>query len=137
MPLQKKSPKMGANFREKSMLTKFVVQFIILAGIPTLILLYAVKAGLQMQYIRLERKKKPGSWKEIFKLGDRKNNDLRMEAFLKFPLMFAIVFEEGESDEMLEIKRSVKRIHILIYIALIFLILAAVYASKAYPEGIF
>ncbi len=98
-----------------------------------IIVLFIVKAGIQLQYLRISRKKKKGHISDFvqFDYTDAGERALRWEAFLMFPLMYAIVLDE-DKEELNHLKRSVKRIHITIYILLILLIIMGVYSEKVF-----
>lgn len=115
------------------MLLQFIFIFFAIILMLAIIVLFIIKAGIQLQYLRLSRKKKKGAISDFvqFDYTDVKERALRWEAFLMFPLMYAIVLEEGQ-EEFNDLKRSIKRIHITIYTLLILLIIMGVYSEKVF-----
>lgn len=114
-----------------------VLIFSVLLIISTF-LVYLIKAGRQLQCLRLQKKHKPGSVSDFwqFDIKNKKERALRWQAFLMFPLLYPVVIEESEKQEIKDIKLKIKDLNIVLYFLLIFIILIGVYASKAYPEGI-
>lgn len=97
--------------------------------------IFIFKAGLQLQYLRIKNKKDKGSTSDIiqFDYSDKKERKERWDAFMLFPLMYTVIFEENERKELLAIKKRVKKIHITIYSLLIVVIVLAVYSEKVFP----
>lgn len=111
----------------------FIIIFIIL--ILGILGLFFIKAGLQLQFIRLQKKQKPGSLTDYFRFtfSDEKARQLRVDAFMMFPLLYPIVLDE-KREELNEIKRKVKRIHIFIYLLLVVLMVLGIIADKVFPN---
>ena len=110
----------------------------ILFIIFTFILLLAVlwlflrKADLQLMYMRKKQGKKSDTGDFIkFSWTDTKARSERWQAFLLFPMLFPIELDE-EKEELLGIKRNVKRIHIGIYLIIIILIIMGIYSEKVF-----
>ena len=118
------------------MALKFILLFVLTAGILCLLVLYGFKAGLHMQYLKLKARKDPGSPWDFFALGEPGLAAYRKEALLLFPLLFPVELNETR-EELNEQKRRIKNVNIALYLLLIILLLAAIYAAKAYPEGLF
>lgn len=99
-----------------------------------ILLLFIIKAGFQLQYLKIKSKKKEGKVWDILKFGSGTPADkkLRWEAFMLFPMLYPIVLDE-KKEELNDIKRRIKRIHIGIYIILIVLIVLAIYSEKVFP----
>lgn len=99
-----------------------------------ILLLFLRKAGLQLQYLRLKKGKKAGKVAEFlfFDWQDASARALRWEAFLMFPMLYAVLLDD-EEETLLKIKREVKRTHILIYLAVIVFIVLGVYAERIFP----
>ena len=106
---------------------------VFLAIVLAILGLFLYKAGKQLQYLRIRKKKKPGAVKDFwsFDFSDPKARQMRIEAFLLFPLLFAIAIDE-DKQELNDIKQEVKRIHILIYLLIIVLIIMAILSEKVF-----
>ena len=117
---------------------KFFLIFGALASILTILGLYALKVAYQYQYLRLKNKLKRSDLFEAWSLSLKSERDkkLRNQAIMLYPMFFPIDLDDTNED-MLEIKRTLKKLHIYIYIALMMVMLIGVYTSKAYPNGIF
>ncbi len=115
------------------MINQFLFLFFGLSVMIALLAIFVVKAGLQLQYLRLKNKKEKGSIFDFlqFDISDSKQRKVRMEAFLLFPVMFAVVLDEDD-EELNNIKRKVKRLHIAIYLILIILTILAIYSEKVF-----
>ena len=89
-------------------------------------------------YLRLKDRKKPGSLGDFFSRNFiNAGDDQRWnEAFMALPLLFGITLDEP-NESLNEVKRVIKKLHLAIYSVLIVAMLLGVYASKAFPEGIF
>lgn len=109
--------------------TLFVSLFLVL--IFLILLLYAVKAGLQLQYLNLQNKKPKGKISDFFRFSSEKERALRWKAFLMFPLTFSVVMDD-EKEELLDLKKGVKNIHIAIYLLLALLIIMGIYSEKVF-----
>lgn len=96
-----------------------------------------MKSGLQLQYLKLQDRKQAGSiWDFLkFNLSDKKERQLRIQAFLLFPMLYPVVADD-KKEELNAIKRRIKRIHIGIYFMLIILIVLAIYSEKVFPATI-
>lgn len=118
------------------MLIEFIFTFGIVIMLLLMVALFVVKAGLQLQHLKIEKKKKPGSIMDFvqFDYGNEAERKLRWQAFLLFPLMYGVDLDSGV-EELNDIRRKIKRIHIGIYIILIVLIIMSVYSEKVYPEN--
>ncbi len=79
--------------------------------------LFLRKSALQLQYRRIEAGQDPGSLKDFwqFDYQDQQAWQERGQAFLMFPMLYALPLEEKD-ERLLAIKREVKRTHILIYL---------------------
>lgn len=95
--------------------------------------LFVLKAGRQMQYLRLQNKKPAGEPSDFWKKGwrDEKQRKERMSAFLLFPLLFPVSLDESR-EELNDLKRDIKRIHILIYFLLIVLVTLGIFGEKVF-----
>ncbi len=115
------------------MLLQFIFIFSAIIIMLAILILFIVKAGIQLQYLRISRKKKKGNISDFiqFDYTDTRERALRWEAFLLFPLMYAVVLDD-DKEELNQLKRSVKRIHIFIYVLLILLIIMGVYSEKVF-----
>jgi hypothetical protein len=101
------------------------------------LLLFVVKSGLQLQYLNIKNRKKPGAvWDIIkFSFSDKKARQQRIDAFLLFPMLYPVVLDDSNA-QMLSIKKRVKKIHIGIYFSLILLVVLAVYSEKVFPATV-
>jgi hypothetical protein len=109
-----------------------------LISIVGLLVLFYIKAGLQLQYKNLEDQKELGEINSFF-VFDWKNSSersRRIDAFLLFPLFFPIDLHEKKGQD-LAIREKLKKVHLSLYAVFIVLIFSASYASKVFPEGIF
>lgn len=120
------------------MFLQFAYVFVVVIILLSMLGLFIFKAGLQLRYLRLSAKKKPGSISDIvqFDYSDAKERKERGQAFLLFPLMYPIEIEEDEKEELRALKHKVKRIHIIIYSLLIALIIIGVYSEKVFPQAV-
>lgn len=100
-----------------------------------LLLLFYRKMALQMQYLEIESGKKPSPLKEylFFDWGDAKARALRAEAFLLFPMLFALQIEEDEKEALKDIKYKIKRSHVGIYFCLIVFITLGILSERIIP----
>ncbi len=116
------------------MLLKFIFIFLTTFLLFAILGLFVVKAGLQLQYLNLKKKKKKGQVYDIlqFDWSNSQERQKRWEAFLLFPLLFAITLDDSK-EELNQIKLKVKRIHIAIYIILMILVVLAIYSQKVFP----
>ncbi len=96
--------------------------------------LFLRKVGLQLQYLRLEQKKDPGEVTDFLRFSwqDLQARQIRWQAFLLFPMLYGVPMDE-ESNEKMNLKRAIKRTHILIYLALIILVVLGVFSEKVFP----
>lgn len=119
------------------MFAQFVFVFISIILMVGILGLFILKAGLQLQFLRIESKKDKGSITDIlmFDFSDKKERAERWQAFLLFPLMYPIVYHEDEAEELVAIKRKVKRINIGIYFVIMVLIVLGVYSQKLFPAN--
>ncbi len=117
---------------------KFFLIFGALASILIILGLYALKIAYQYQYLRLKNRLKRTDLFEAWSLSLKLDRDkkLRNQAIMLFPMFFPIDLDDT-NEAMLDIKRTLKKLHIYIYIALMAIMLIGVYTSKAYPNGIF
>ena len=120
------------------MITKFVILFLGISSILALIGVYALKIAYQYQYLRLQAGLKKTDLFEAlsFSLSDVKSKKLRNQAIMLYPMFFPIILDE-KKEILNDLKRSIKKLHIIIYILLMVVILVGVYASKVYPNGMF
>ena len=119
-------------------MVKFFLIFGALASILTILGLYALKIAFQYQYLRLKNKLKRTDLFEAlsFSLKSDRDKKLRSQAIMLFPMFFPIDLDDKKED-MLDLKRTIKKLHIYIYLALMAIMLIGVYTSKMYPNGIF
>lgn len=99
-----------------------------------MLLFFFIKAGTQLQYLNLKAGRKAGSIGDFlkFSFNDPLERQKRWEAFLMFPMFYAVVMDD-ESEELLKLKLRVKRLHIAIYLTLIILIILGVYSDNPTP----
>jgi len=111
----------------------FIFTFTIL--ILGILVLFFVKAGLQLQYLKMEKKQKAGSIADYFRFrfSDEKARQQRVDAFMMFPLLYPIVLDE-KREELNRIKSKIKRIHIFIYLLLVVLMILGIFADKVFPN---
>lgn len=105
------------------------------AGLVTaIVLLFLRKAGLQLQYLRIKEGQAAGNIRDFlfFDWQDAQARAQRWRAFLLFPMLYAVLLDD-EQEELLKIKREVKRTHILIYLAVILFIILGVYSERIFP----
>jgi len=103
-----------------------------------IITVYALKIAYQYQFLHLKNgRKKPDLFEALsLTLKDPKSRKLRNQAIMLYPMFFPIILDE-KKEELNDIKRSIKKLHIIIYVLLMVIILVGVYASKVYPNGMF
>jgi hypothetical protein len=103
--------------------------------ITTLLFLFYRKMALQMQYLEIQAGKKPSPLKSFlsFDWSDTKARALRAEAFLLFPMLFALQIEEDEPEALKAIKYKIKRSHIGIYFCLIIFITLGILSERILP----
>lgn len=96
--------------------------------------LFYIKLGLQMQYLQLKQKKEvePVSKFLLFEWADEKKRSLRWEAFLLFPMLYPIILDDDRED-LLALKRQIKRSHVGIYLGIIIFIILSIYSEKVFP----
>lgn len=92
-----------------------------------------IKAGLQLQLQQILKKKKAGEVLDFlqFDWSNKKLRAERWEAFLLYPLFYSVPIEPTDKEEVVRLKKGIKRIHIAIFSLLIVLILIGVYTSKS------
>ena len=117
---------------------KFLLIFGAITSILVILGLYALKIAYQYQYLRLKNKLKRTDIFEAlsFSLKSDRDKKLRNEAIMLFPMFFPIELDDTK-EEMLDIKKTLKKLHIYIYISLMAIMLIGVYTSKVFPNGIF
>lgn len=118
------------------MVLQIIFISIVMALLLLILLLFTIKAGFQLQYLRLKSRKKEGNLWDILKFNSGTANDkkMRWEAFMLFPMLYPIVLDE-KKEELNALKKRVKRIHIGIYFILILLIVMAIYSEKVFPAA--
>jgi hypothetical protein len=111
--------------------------FIVLVILNSAVMLslFVRKSGLQLQYLRIEKRKAPGKITDFvsFNWQDADQRVMRMKAFLLFPMLYPVLIDEEEED-LNAIKGKVKRTHVAIYLSLILFIILAVYSEKVFPS---
>lgn len=114
----------------------FIFYSITFLVVSMMLLLFYRKMALQMQYLQIKARKKPTALKSFlfFDWKDSKERKLRQEAFLLFPMLYAITVDEDEKEELKEIKIKVKRSHVGIYFCLILFISLGVLSEKVLPS---
>ncbi len=112
----------------------FIVITILL--LLAVILLFTIKAGLQLQYLRLSKSRKAGKIIDIvrFDVTDAEARAERWQAFLLFPMLYPLPLDKDQGEK-LAIKKRVKRIHIFIYLVLIAIIVMAIYSEKVFTPA--
>lgn len=113
------------------MLTLFATLFFFIVAVLAIFAVYAYKVGLHLQLIHIEKHMEPGRIMDIF-FFDFKNAEersLRVEAFLRYPLMFPVVIEEDDNDEVVELKKKIKNSNYGLYVLLMALIILNVMQS--------
>jgi hypothetical protein len=114
---------------------QFFLLFLLSGGLLLLVVLYGIKMGTHMQYLRLKDRKDPGTAWDFFQFTEPGLSAYRKSALWIFPLLFPVELDETR-EELNQQKQRIKNINIAIYAVLMVLLLAAVYAAKAFPEGI-
>ncbi len=113
------------------------ILFVIITSLVLLVILslFIAKAGLQLQYLRIKAGKSPGKVLDFmrFDFSNETERRLRWQAFLIFPMFYAIVPDEKD-NRLNELKLKVKRIHIGIYLSLTVLIVLGIYSEKVFPS---
>lgn len=114
-------------------MAKIIFVTITLLLFAAVLFLFLRKAGLQLQYLRLKKGKKPGKVSDYlsFKWSNAKEKSERWEAFLLFPMLYAVQIED-KNERLLGITKEIKRIHILIYLVLIAIIILGIYSEKVF-----
>lgn len=93
--------------------------------------LFLRKSALQLQYRRIEAGESPGNLKDFWDF-DYKDQDAwqeRGQAFLMFPMLYALPMEE-KNERLLDIKREVKRTHILIYLLITLFLALSIFLQQ-------
>lgn len=113
----------------------FTFYFITFVVVTAMLFLFHRKMALQLQYLELKAKKTltPIAQFLRFDWSDAKARNSRKEAFLLFPMLYGIPFEEGEREDLQQIKFKIKRSHIGIYFCLIVFISLGVLSEKILP----
>ncbi|GGH76142.1 MAG: hypothetical protein EP346_11480 [Bacteroidetes bacterium] len=107
------------------MLIQIATLFLFIVAVLAILAVYAYKVGLHLQLIQIEKHMEPGRIMDIV-FFDFKNADerkLRVEAFLRYPLMFPVVIEEDDNDEVVQLKKKIKNSNYGLYLLLIALII--------------
>lgn len=114
-------------------MAKTILMVTTLVLLATILVLFLRKASLQLQYLRVQQKKEAGSLTSFFKFSyqDTAARNLRWQAFLLFPLLYGVPMHK-EDTALMDLKKQVKRTHIFIYVALIFLVFLGVYSQKIF-----
>lgn len=99
--------------------------------------LFLRKAGLQLQYLRRKTKLKSSGrisdfWR--FDWSNPQERRDRWEAFLLFPMLYAVVLDD-QDEKLNDLKREVKRTHILIYLMLVILVILGIYSERFLPAA--
>ena len=113
-------------------MAQIIFIFITFLILLLIIWLFLRKADLQLNYKRLQSGKaflKGDFWR--FNWNDGKARQERWQAFLLFPMLFPIELST-DNDSLTKIERSVKIIHIGIYLTLIMILILAVYSEKVF-----
>ncbi len=118
------------------MVATFFILFLFIVSVGALLGLFFYKAGVQMQYLKIKNRKKPGLWTDVFQFTDKKDKEERNASFMLFPLLFPVVLDE-KSEKLNKIKAKVKRIHIFMYLCIMMIFGLGAYTSVYYPEGLF
>lgn len=120
------------------MIAQFIVIFLFIVSVGAILALYAIKIAHHFRYLRLRDRKKPGSIGDFFSrnFNDKKDPERWKQSFLMFPLLYAIALDET-TEELNAIKAQIKKLNVSIYAVLALAMLVVVYASKAFPEGVF
>jgi len=110
--------------------------FLSVVILVAILFLFTLKAGYQLQYLRIKKGKKPGEFTDFlrFDISDPKERKLRWEAFLLFPMLYAVILDD-EKESLNALKRKIKRVHIGIYLTLIALVLLGVYSEKVFSAS--
>lgn len=118
------------------MISKFLILFTFIIAIFGLLLLFFLKTGTQLQYLRVKKGKKKGEWTDVFQFFSREDKELRNASFMLFPLLFPIELNE-KKEELNDLKRRVKKINIGLYLCIMVIFALGAYTSIKYPEGLF
>lgn len=113
---------------------KLIFIAISLLALLAIIWMYLRKAGLQLMYLRKKKGRSPGSIRDFWKFNysDPKARKIRWEAFMLFPMLYPVAMDD--KDETLKAyKLKVKRLHIGIYLMLIFLVVLIIMSEKVFP----
>lgn len=107
---------------------------LVIFNILLMLALFVRKSGLQLQYLRLKDKKEAGKISDflLFDYQNAAERQLRLKAFLLFPMLYPVVLDE-DREELNQLKGKVKRTHVGIYLGLILFIILGVYSEKVFP----
>lgn len=121
------------------MATKIILLFLFIVSIAALVVLYAYKLALHFQFLRLRDKRQVGELSDFFyrHFINKKDAERWKQAWMLYPLMFPVIMEEDDKQEVVQMKQRIKRMNVKIYMVLIVAMLVVVYAAKAFPEGLF
>jgi len=118
------------------MVSTFFILFLFIVSITSLLGLFFFKAGVQLQYLRVRNRKPAGLWTDVFLFTDKVDREERNAAFMLFPLLFPIELDE-KKEELNQIKRKIKKIHIGLYLCIMIIFSLGAYTSVTYPQGLF
>lgn len=121
------------------MVTKFVILFLFILSVLALLVAFGLKLAWHFRFLRVQSKKPEGEITDFFTRNfTSKGDDERWKkAWFIFPLLFGVEEEETDKPEILLLKRRIRKHNLAIYVILIIAMLLTVYASKAFPQGIF
>jgi len=112
---------------------QFFFTLLVVVVLAFILLLFLQKAGRQLQYLRLKRGEESGKVADFWQQGwqDARQRQERWQAFLLFPMLYPIQLDD-EVEALNDLKREVKRLHILIYFMLIIMILLSIFSEKIF-----
>lgn len=121
------------------MATKFIILFLFILSVLALLAAYGLKLAWHFRFLRAESKRPEGELTDFFTRTFLSKGDAERwkKAWLIYPLLFGVEEEEADKPEILVIKRRIRKQNLIIYVVLIVAMLLTVYASKAFPQGIF
>jgi len=119
------------------MAAKIIIIFLFIISVAAILVLYAYKLAFHFMYTRLKDRKKAGSTADFFyrNFNDTKDSDRWKQAWMLFPLLFPVVFDDERLD-LNDVKYKIKKLNMAIYAGLSLALIVVFYAAQAFPEGI-
>ncbi len=118
------------------MIGQFLGYFIFIVTTMALFVLYYLKVYCHYRLILAQEKKRNKSETSqpldlvLFDWQDPVERQTRIKALWMYPLLFPVELDQNDKDEILQLKKTIKRWNIALYLNLIALFLSYFYISK-------